>query len=180
MDNMRLERDTMGEMWLPKDALYGATTQRAVENFPISGQPLPPELIQAMGLIKQAAARVNRTQGGLNADVATAIEQAAAEVANGEHYADFPIDVFQTGSGTSTNMNANEVIGTLASRASGQKVHPNDHVNMGQSSNDTFPTALHVAAVLQIERELLPALRYLQQALEQKAAQFDEIGRAHV
>ncbi len=183
MDNMRLERDTMGEMWLPKDALYGATTQRAVENFPISGQPLPPELIQAMGLIKQAAARVNRTQGGLNADVATAIEQAAAEVANGEHYADFPIDVFQTGSGTSTNMNANEVIGTLASRASGQKVHPNDHVNMGQSSNDTFPTALHVAAVLQIERELLPALRYLQQALEQKAAQFDDvvkIGRTHL
>ena len=183
MDNMRVERDTMGEMWLPQDALYGASTQRAVENFPISGQPVPPELIRAMGLIKQAAARVNRAQGSLDAEIATAIERAAAEVANGEHYADFPIDVFQTGSGTSTNMNANEVIGTLASRESGQKVHPNDHVNFGQSSNDTFPTALHVAAVLQIERELLPALRYLQQALEQKAVQFDDvikIGSTHL
>src|SRR5690349_3103381 len=170
---MRVERDTMGEMWLPKDALYGATTQRAVENFPISGQPLPLELIQAVGLIKQAAARVNRAQGALDAEIAAAIETAAAAVAAGEHYADFPIDVFQTGSGTSTNMNANEVIGTLASRDLGQKVHPNDHVNMGQSSNDTFPTALHVAAVLQIERELLPALRYLQAASEQKAGEVE-------
>jgi fumarate hydratase class II len=180
---MRVERDTMGEMWLPKDALYGASTQRAVENFPISGQPLPPELIQAVGLIKQAAARVNRAQGLLDEEIATAIETAAAAVAAGEYYEDFPIDVFQTGSGTSTNMNANEVIGTLASRVLAQKVHPNDHVNMGQSSNDTFPTALHVAAVLQIEHELLPALRYLQQALEQKAVDFDDvvkIGRTHL
>src|SRR5690606_13461209 len=111
--------------------LFGATTQRAVENFPISGEPLPRELIQAMGLIKQAAARINRDLGALDPETAAAIESAAAEVARGDHYEHFPIDIFQTGSGTSTNMNANEVIGTLASRASGQKVHPNDHVNMG-------------------------------------------------
>ncbi|MFT4037109.1 MAG: class II fumarate hydratase [Thermomicrobiales bacterium] len=183
MENRRVERDTMGEMWLPADALYGATTQRAVENFPISGDPLPRELVQAIGLVKQASARVNRAQGGLSAEAADAIEAAAAAVAAGEYYEHFPIDVFQTGSGTSSNMNGNEVIATVASRATGHKIHPNDHVNMGQSSNDTFPTAIHVAAVLQIERDLLPALAYLRASLEGKAAEFDDvvkIGRTHL
>src|SRR5581483_3204054 len=173
----------MGEMTLPADALYGASTQRAVENFPISGQPLPPAFIHALGLVKLAAARVNRELGLLPAETADAIEAAAQAVANGAHDAEFPIDVFQTGSGTSTNMNANEVIGTLASRALGRKVHPNDHVNLGQSSNDVIPTVLHVAAVLQIERELLPALRHLRETLAAKAVEFDsvvKIGRTHL
>ncbi|MDP9353685.1 MAG: lyase family protein, partial [Chloroflexota bacterium] len=129
----RIERDTMGEMRLPADALYAAQTQRAVENFPVSGQPLPPRFIHALGLVKLAAARVNRALGLLDPAIADAVEQAAQQVVDGAHDGEFPIDVFQTGSGTSSNMNANEVIATLASRALGSKVHPNDHVNMGQS-----------------------------------------------
>ena len=183
MSETRIERDTMGEMTLPAAALYGATTQRAVENFPISGQPLPAGLIHAIGLIKLAAARVNRGLGLLDAALATAIEAAAQAVANGAHDAEFPIDVFQTGSGTSSNMNANEVIATLASRQLGQKVHPNDHVNLGQSSNDVIPTALHVAAVIAIEQQLIPALRHLHAGLAAKAEEFDGIvksGRTHL
>ncbi len=179
----RIERDTMGEMRLPAAALYAAQTQRAVENFPVSGQPLPPRFIHGLGLVKLAAARVNRTLGLLDPTVAGAIEQAARAVADGAHDAEFPIDVFQTGSGTSSNMNANEVIATLASRALGSRVHPNDHVNMGQSSNDVIPTVLHVAAVLSIEEELIPALRYLHGTLAAKAAEFDgvvKIGRTHL
>ena len=182
-DGFRVERDTMGEMRLPQDALYAASTQRAVENFPISGEPLPPRLIRAIGLIKLAAARVNRDLGLLDPQIAAAIEDGARAVAAGEHDGEFPIDVFQTGSGTSSNMNANEVIGTLASRALGRKVHPNDHVNLGQSSNDVIPTALHVAAVLAIEEDLFPALRHLHATLTAKADEFDgvvKIGRTHL
>ncbi|MDP9469642.1 MAG: class II fumarate hydratase [Chloroflexota bacterium] len=179
----RIERDTMGEMRLPADALYAAQTQRAVENFPVSGQPLPPRFIHALGLVKLAAARVNRALGLLDPAIADAVEQAAQQVVDGAHDGEFPIDVFQTGSGTSSNMNANEVIATLASRALGSKVHPNDHVNMGQSSNDVIPTVLHVAAVLAIEEDLIPALRYLHASLTAKAAEFDgvvKIGRTHL
>jgi fumarate hydratase, class II len=183
MTEFRIERDTMGEVRLPADALYGAQTQRAVENFPISGEPIPPELIHAIGLIKLAAARVNRDLGLLESDVADAIERAARDVADGALDDQFPIDVFQTGSGTSSNMNANEVIASVASNALGRRVHPNDEVNLGQSSNDVIPTALHVAAVLAIENDLLPALRYLHDALDHKAAEFDDvvkIGRTHL
>ncbi len=181
--DVRIERDTMGEMRLPKTALYAAQTQRAVENFPISGEPLPARLIHALGLVKQAAAQVNRELGLLEAERADAIEVAAADVAAGTYDIEFPIDVFQTGSGTSSNMNANEVIATLASRILGCAVHANDDVNMGQSSNDVIPTALHVSAVLAIEEDLLPALRGLQEILEAKAKEFDQIvkiGRTHL
>jgi fumarate hydratase class II len=183
MEEFRIERDTMGEVVLPASALYGAQTQRAVENFPISGDPLPPELIHALGLVKLAAARVNRELGLLDADVADAIEQAARAVADGELDEQFPIDVFQTGSGTSSNMNANEVIAAVASTELGRRVHPNDEVNLGQSSNDVIPTTLHVAAVLAIEYDLLPALRGLHETLQAKAAEFDDvvkIGRTHL
>ncbi len=183
MGATRIERDTMGEMVLPADALYAATTQRAVENFPISGDPLPANFIHALGLVKLAAARVNRDLGLLSPEIAGAIEKAAQAVAAGEYDREFPIDVFQTGSGTSTNMNANEVIGTLATRALGSKVHPNDHVNLGQSSNDVIPTVLHVAAVLGIEQDLIPALRHLHACLDGKAMEFDrivKIGRTHL
>jgi fumarate hydratase class II len=183
MSQTRTERDTMGEIQIPADALYGAQTQRAVENFPISGQPLPPELIHALGLVKLAAAKVNHDLGLLDADVAAAIEDAARAVANGELDAQFPIDVFQTGSGTSSNMNANEVIAAVASRTLGRRIHPNDEVNLGQSSNDVIPTTLHVAAVLSIENELLPALRALHETLSRKAEEFDDvikIGRTHL
>ncbi|MCC6313061.1 MAG: class II fumarate hydratase [Thermomicrobiales bacterium] len=183
MTNTRIERDTMGEMTLPAEALWGASTQRAVENFPVSGQPLPPEFIHALGLIKLAAARVNHHLGLLEPEAAAAIEQAAREVADGIYDAEFPLDVFQTGSGTSSNMNANEVIATLATRAGGRKIHPNDQVNLGQSSNDVIPTVLHVAAVLGIERQLIPALRHLHETLAAKAQEFDDvvkIGRTHL
>jgi fumarate hydratase class II len=179
----RAEKDSMGEMKLPKDALYGPQTQRAVENFPISGEPLPREFIAALGTIKRAAARVNRTLGLLDEPVASAIEQAAAQVADGRWDAEFPIDVFQTGSGTSSNMNANEVIARRAAQASGLKIHPNDHVNLGQSSNDVIPTVLHVSAALAIARDLLPALRHLEEVLEAKAREFHEViktGRTHL
>jgi len=179
----RVERDTMGEMVLPADALYGATTQRATENFPISGEPIPSDLIHAIGLVKLAAALVNRDLELLPPDVAGAIERAAKDVALGKLDDQFPIDVFQTGSATSSNMNANEVIATLATRELGRRVHPNDEVNLGQSSNDVIPTALHVSAAIAIERDLLPALRQLQQVLTQKADEFDDvvkIGRTHL
>ncbi len=183
MRETRIERDTMGEVALPADALYGAQTQRAVENFPISGEPLPPELIHAIGLVKLASARVNRELGLLPPDVADAIAMGAQQVADGALDDQFPIDVFQTGSGTSSNMNANEVIASVASTTLGRRVHANDDVNLGQSSNDVIPTALHVAAVLAIETELLPALRYLEQTLRAKADEFDDgvkIGRTHL
>jgi fumarate hydratase, class II len=183
MAETRIERDTMGEVALPASALYGAQTQRAVENFPISGEPLPPELIHALGLVKLASARVNRDLGLLDAELAAAIEHGARAVADGELDDQFPIDIFQTGSGTSSNMNANEVIAAVASAELGRRVHANDEVNLGQSSNDVIPTALHVAAVLAIENTLVPALRYLHETLRQKADEFDDIvkiGRTHL
>jgi fumarate hydratase class II len=180
----RVEKDTMGEMRVPKDAYYAAQTQRAVENFPVSGEPMPPAFVHALGLVKLACARVNHKLGKLDGKLAEAIEKAAREVAEGKWDAQFPIDVFQTGSGTSSNMNANEVIAHRAAEILGSgKVHPNDDVNMGQSSNDVVPTAMHVAAVIQIEKDLLPAMRDLHGALAKKAREFDPIvktGRTHL
>ncbi len=183
MSEFRTEKDSLGEMQVPASALYGPQTQRAVENFPISGQPLPPAFIHTLGLIKSAAARVNKDLGTVPAEIADAIQKAANEVAEGRWDAQFPIDVFQTGSGTSSNMNANEVIARLASQQSGLRVHPNDHVNFGQSSNDVIPTALHVAAVVRIERDLLPALAELWKVLDGKSREFHEViktGRTHL
>jgi fumarate hydratase, class II len=179
----RTEHDSMGEVLVPADALWGAQTQRAVENFPVSGERLPRELIAALASIKGAAARVNGELGVLDPDMAQAIDDAAAEVAVGRYDDQFPIDVFQTGSGTSSNMNANEVIATLAARALGRPVHPNDHVNASQSSNDVFPSAIHLAAARMIKRSLLPALDQLAAAFEAKAAEFAEVvksGRTHL
>jgi len=179
----RVERDSMGEMAVPADALYGATTQRAVLNFPISGQPMPHGFIRALALIKRAAAETNSDLGILPRDVAGAIAEAAQAVADGQHDGAFPIDVYQTGSGTSTNMNANEVIGHLASERLGRAVHPNDHVNAGQSSNDNIPTAMQLAAAMAIEADLLPALETLRAALSAKAAEFHGVvktGRTHL
>ena len=179
----RTEHDSMGEVQVPADALWGAQTQRAVENFPVSGELLPAGLIAALGSIKAAAAVVNGELGVLTADLAAAIHDAAAEVAAGRRDDQFPIDVFQTGSGTSSNMNANEVIATLASRALGRPVHPNDNVNASQSSNDVFPSAIHVAAARLISRSLLPALDHLAAELEAKADEFADTvksGRTHL
>ncbi|MDE2139161.1 MAG: class II fumarate hydratase [Gammaproteobacteria bacterium] len=179
----RLEHDSMGEIKVPAEAMWGAQTQRAVLNFPISGLTLPRAFIRALGLIKACAAHVNRELGTLDAGRAQAIEAAAVEVAAGRHDRQFPIDVFQTGSGTSTNMNANEVIAHLAARALGQTVHPNDHVNMGQSSNDTIPTAIHVSAALELHEKLLPALMHLAAAIEAKSRETADIvttGRTHL
>ncbi len=179
----RIEHDSLGEVSVPKDALYAAQTQRAVDNFPISPLRFPRQFIRAVGLIKGAAAAVNLDLDQLDAEMAAAIQGACAEIAQGAHDAHFPLDIFQTGSGTSTNMNANEVIATLASRILGRGVHPNDHVNMGQSSNDVIPSAIHVSAYLSVAEELLPALRHLQQTLDAKAAEVDDIvttGRTHL
>jgi fumarate hydratase, class II len=179
----RIEHDSMGEIQVPADALWGAQTQRAVQNFPISGERIDSHLIAALALVKGAAAVVNGQLGVLDTDMAAAIADAAAEVARGEHDDQFPVDVFQTGSGTSSNMNANEVIAALATKRLGRPVHPNDHVNASQSSNDVFPTAIHLAAVLLIRRELLPALSRLGAALEAKAAEFAHAvksGRTHL
>jgi fumarate hydratase, class II len=179
----RVERDSMGEVLVPAGALWGAQTQRAVENFPVSGERLPRELIGALASIKGAAASVNAELGVIEPRMAQAIHDAAAEVAAGRHDDQFPIDVFQTGSGTSSNMNANEVIATLAGRALGRPVHPNDHVNASQSSNDVFPSAIHLAATQMIARSLLPALGHLAGALDAKAAEFAEVvksGRTHL
>ncbi len=185
---MRVERDPLGEVLVPADALYGAQTQRAVENFPISGLRFPRTFIRALGLIKAAAARVNNELGLLDAKRARLIEQAAQEVADGRWDDQFPIDIFQTGSGTSTNMNANEVIAHRALQLMGEAIdskaiHPNDHVNMGQSSNDVIPAAIHVAAYLEVAESLLPALRHLHQVLVRKAAETDDViktGRTHL
>ena len=181
--SFRTERDSMGELQVPADALWGAQTQRAVQNFPISGLTLPRAFIAALGLIKQAASRANTRLGLLEREVAHAIDAAAAEVEKGRYDAQFPIDVFQTGSGTSTNMNANEVIGSLASRRLGRTVHPNDHVNMGQSSNDVIPTAIHVSAALSVRRDLVPALEHLRDVLRVKEREVGSIvktGRTHL
>ena len=179
----RVEHDSMGELKVPADALWGAQTQRAVENFPISGLTMPRGFIRALGLIKASAAAVNRDLGMLDAARAKAIEAAALAVAEGRHDREFPIDVFQTGSGTSTNMNANEVIAHLASGKGADKVHPNDHVNMGQSSNDSIPTAIHVSAALEVKEKLLPALDYLAGVIETKSretARIIKTGRTHL
>jgi len=173
----------MGELKVPADALWGAQTQRAVENFPISGYTMPREFIAALGLVKQAAARANRELNLLDARTAEAVDAAAAEVAAGRHQRDFPLDVFQTGSGTSSNMNANEVIAALASQRLGSAVHPNDHVNMGQSSNDVIPTAIHVSAALAVRRELVPALEHLRDVIaakETEVAGIIKTGRTHL
>jgi fumarate hydratase class II len=186
---VRTDSDSLGPVEVPATALYGAQTQRAVENFPVSGLRLPRRLIRALALIKKAAAEVNRETGVLPAQLADAIARAAAEVAEGTHDDHFPLDVFQTGSGTSSNMNANEVIGNRAIALLGgtigskKPVHPNDHVNRGQSSNDVVPTAVHLAAAEAVERDLLPALRHLHQALAAKARELDPvvtIGRTHL
>jgi len=179
----RVEKDTMGEVQVPADALWRAQTQRAVENFPISGRGIEPAHIRALARIKGAAAAVNAELGVLDGDVAEAIAVAAAHVVDGGYDDQFPIDVFQTGSGTSSNMNANEVIATLASRALGRPVHPNDHVNASQSSNDVFPSSIHLAATEAVVGDLLPALDHLATALEAKADEFAEVvkaGRTHL
>src|SRR5271155_4987891 len=180
--SFRIERDSMGELKVPADALWGAQTQRAVQNFAISGQRLPRSFIRALALIKQAAAQANAALGLLEAPLAAAVGRAAAEVAAGAHDAQFPIDVFQTGSGTSTNMNANEVIAHLASRT-GLSVHANDHVNMCQSSNDVIPTAIHVSAALQLREQLLPSLQHLVAVLKKKETETAAVlktGRTHL
>ncbi|HEV2623075.1 MAG TPA: class II fumarate hydratase [Frateuria sp.] len=182
MADFRIEHDSMGELKVPADALYGAQTQRAIDNFPISGLALPRDFIRALGLIKAAAASANLGLGHLRKGQATAIRQAALAVAEGRYDAQFPIDVFQTGSGTSTNMNANEVIAHLAAQG-GAKVHPNDHVNYGQSSNDVIPTAIHVSATLAASERLLPALRHLKKAIDKRARELRNVpktGRTHL
>src|SRR5215203_2244072 len=183
LEDYRVERDTMGEVRVPSAALYKAQTQRAVENFPISGLPIDPAQIAALGLIKGAAAQVNAKLGVLDPDHAAAISAAADTVAHGEHDPEFPIDVFQTGSGTSSNMNANEVIASLATTELGRLVHPNDHVNASQSSNDVFPSAIHIAATQSMVNTLVPALQHLEEALSAKAREFVEVvksGRTHL
>ena len=182
-DGFRVEHDTMGEVRVPAAARWGAQTQRAVENFPVSGLVVEPSLIHALGAIKAAAAEVNGSLGVIDADVAAAIASAAAEVAAGRWDDEFPVDVYQTGSGTSTNMNANEVITSLASERLGRPVHPNDHVNASQSSNDVFPSAIHIAACASVRHELLPALDHLAAALGAKATEYAEVvkaGRTHL
>ena len=180
----RTEHDSMGELQVPVDALWGAQTQRALQNFTISGQPMPRGFIRALGLVKAAAAGVNADLGLLPKVRATAIRKAALEVATGEHDAHFPLDVFQTGSGTSSNMNANEVIATLASRAGkGRRIHPNDDVNLGQSSNDVVPTAIRVSAQLAVVEDLLPALVHLRRTIDRKARALGKVvktGRTHL
>ncbi|HZK37046.1 MAG TPA: class II fumarate hydratase [Aeromicrobium sp.] len=179
----RIEHDTMGEVRVPADALWGAQTQRAVENFPISGTPIEPEQIKALAQIKAACAKANAELGIIEADMADAIVAAAAEVESGLHDREFPIDVFQTGSGTSSNMNTNEVIAALSTARLGRDVHPNDHVNASQSSNDVFPTSIHVAATASATNELIPALDHLAKSLESKAKEFKTVvksGRTHL
>ena len=188
MPETRIERDSMGEMEVPAEAYYGASTQRAVLNFPISGYRPGRRFIRALGLVKYAAAMANESVGRLDAKLAGPIKQAAREVIDGKLDEHFPVDVFQTGSGTSTNMNANEVIANRAIEIAGgeigsRSIHPNDHVNLGQSSNDVIPTVIHVAAVEALEGDLLPKLHRLRQALKDKAAEFDDIvkiGRTHL
>ena len=180
--NTRIEHDSLGEVEVPADALWRAQTQRAVENFPISGRGVDPELIRAFGRIKAAAARVNAHLGVIDGGVASAIAAAAGLLIDGQHTDAFPVDVFQTGSGTSTNMNVNEVLASLTEQA-GVAVHPNDHVNASQSSNDTFPTAIHVAAASAVTTQLIPALVHLSGALARKGDEFADLvkaGRTHL
>jgi len=175
--------DSMGELQVPADALYGAQTQRAVDNFPISGTALPSSFIHALGLVKHACATANFKLGLMEEDICLAIQHTADDVADGLYDDQFPIDIFQTGSGTSTNMNANEVIATAATRDSKLEIHPNDHVNMSQSSNDVIPTTIHVSATIEISEQLLPALRNLSKTLDTKASQVENIvktGRTHL
>lgn len=185
----RIEEDSLGKLTLPKDAYWGIQTQRAVENFPISGEPLPRSFIWALGLLKMAAAEANMTLGLLDQKIGSFIVQAAKEVADGKWDSQFPVDVFQTGSGTSSNMNANEVIANRANELLGfplgrkHPVHPNDHINMGQSSNDIIPTSIHIAGVKSITKELIPALKKFKQELDSKSKTFDPIvklGRTHL
>jgi fumarate hydratase class II len=179
----RIEHDTMGEVRVPKDAKYRSQTQRAVENFPVSGQRLERAHIEALARIKAAAAKVNAELGVLDKDMAQAIQDAAAEVAAGDHDDHFPVDVFQTGSGTSSNMNTNEVLATLATDRLGSAVHPNDHVNASQSSNDVFPSSIHIAATSAVVNDLIPALEHLAASLERKRDEFATVvksGRTHL
>ncbi len=183
MSDYRVEHDSMGEVRVPADARWAAQTQRAVENFPISGERLPRRQIRALALIKAAAAEVNARRGIVDPQMAQAIGAAASEVANGRWDAEFPIDLFQTGSGTSSNMNMNEVLATLAGAEIGAKVHPNDHVNASQSSNDVFPSSIHLAATEAVIADLIPALDHLAGSLERKAAEFADVvksGRTHL
>ncbi|MDF9815359.1 class II fumarate hydratase [Streptomyces sp. SPB162] len=181
--SFRIEHDSMGEVRVPADAKWRAQTQRAVENFPISGRPIERAHIEALARIKAAAAKVNAGLGVLDQDIADAVQEAAAEVVDGRWDDHFPVDVFQTGSGTSSNMNANEVIATLATERLGRAVHPNDHVNASQSSNDVFPSSIHIAATAAVTRDLVPALEHLAESLERKAAEFADVvksGRTHL
>ncbi|MDO6837177.1 class II fumarate hydratase [Pseudoalteromonas carrageenovora] len=183
MSNFRTESDSMGELQVPADALYQAQTQRAVNNFAISGLTMPKQFITALAYIKQAAAQSNFELNHLSKSKATAIEQACQQIIDGEHYEHFPVDIFQTGSGTSSNMNANEVIATLATRIGNESIHPNDDVNMGQSSNDVVPTAIALSSAINVVYELLPSLEKLSQSLEQKKAEVGAIvktGRTHL
>jgi fumarate hydratase, class II len=179
----RVEHDSMGTLDVPADALWGAQTQRAIQNFPPSGLRMPREFIRALALIKHAAAGANAELGDLPAPLAKAIQEAAREVAAGRYDDEFPVDVFQTGSGTSSNMNANEVVASLATRILGSAVHANDQVNMSQSSNDVVPTAIHVSAALMLNEHLLPALKRLQEVLTARSAEFADVvktGRTHM
>ncbi|MEN3536974.1 class II fumarate hydratase [Microbispora sp. ZYX-F-249] len=183
MDEFRIEHDSMGEVRVPARAKWRAQTQRAVENFPVSGRGLEPAHIAALARIKAACAKVNAEYGVLDKDMAQAIQEAASEVAEGRWDDQFPVDVFQTGSGTSSNMNINEVVATLAQERLGQPVHPNDHVNAAQSSNDVFPSSIHVAATYAVVHELTPALEHLATALEEKSIEFADVvksGRTHL
>ena len=179
----RTEKDSMGELKVPADALYAAQTQRAIDNFPISGQPMPAAFIHALGHVKHACATANSNLDLIDTKIADAIKAASKAVSDGQHDNQFPVDIFQTGSGTSTNMNANEVIANLASESLGEKVHPNDHVNMSQSSNDVIPTTINVSACIEINNQLMPALVHLVKTLKVKATEVSKVvktGRTHL
>ncbi|MEL7832414.1 class II fumarate hydratase [Fodinibius sp. Rm-B-1B1-1] len=187
MSEFRIETDSMGEVKVPKDAYYGAQTQRAVDNFPVSSIPFSRGFIEALGLVKKNAAKVNGALGELDDGVSEAIQKAASEVAEGQFDDHFPIDIFQTGSGTSTNMNANEIIAKRANELKGDdvetQIHPNDHVNYGQSSNDVIPTSIRIAAILAVKSNLMPALKHLKEAFEEKGEEFADVvktGRTHL
>ena len=183
MSNTRTVSDSLGEIAIPKEALFGAQTQRAILNFPISGLTMPPLFIQSLALVKAFAATANKQLNRLDSTIADAIYTAAFKIHQGEYLEQFPIDVFQTGSGTSTNMNLNEVIATLASQQANQTIHPNDHVNLGQSSNDVIPTALHISSAIACHDSLIPQLKHLEHTLEKRADEFSDLvktGRTHL
>jgi fumarate hydratase class II len=182
-EDYRIEKDSMGELEVPKEALYGAQTQRAINNFPVSGLTLPPAFIRTIALIKKTAAKVNIGLGELEPAIGNAIIQASQQIMDGQHQHHFPVDVFQTGSGTSTNMNVNEVLANLATQIASCAVSANDDVNRGQSSNDVIPTAIHVSAAIECHKKLLPNLQHLVETIEQKASSLDDIiktGRTHL